>query len=156
MSAGGAGTGREDVTHPERVRNLDEAATLGLDPWRPLHDACICLCVQQPKTDAELARLAELWSGRRRIELRLLGYAAQDLEFLRHFAGLERLHIESPTVRTIEGLRHVAGTLKEFALANTTVRLSLKPVASCTLLESLHLQRQKKDFAALQVLERLR
>src|ERR1043165_4610668 len=123
MSAGGAGTGREDVTHPERARNLDEDATLGLDPWRPLHDACICVCIQQPKTDAELQRLAELWSGRRHVELRLLGYATESLEFLRHFPGLQRLHIESPIIRSIEGLRHVAGTLKEFALTNTTVRL---------------------------------
>src|ERR1043165_1246567 len=156
MPGGGAATSREDVTHPERAREFDNDATLGLDPWRPLHEACICLCVQRPKTDAELQLLAALWNGRREVELRLLGHATADLEFLRYFAGLERLHVESPIVRTIEGLRHVAGTLKEFALANTTARLSLKPVANCSQLTSLHLQRQKKDFAALSVLEGLR
>src|ERR1043165_4610407 len=142
MSAERAGTSRQDIFHPERVRNLDTDAALGLDPWRPLHEACICLCVQTPKTDAELQRLAKLWNGRRDVEVRLLGYATQDFEFLRHFPGLERLHVESPTLR-------------EFALANTTVQLSLRPLTSCTRLESLHLQRQKKDFAALRGLERL-
>jgi internalin A len=155
MSAERAGTSRQDIFHPERVRNLDTDAALGLDPWRPLHEACICLCVQTPKTDAELQRLAKLWNGRRDVEVRLLGYATQDFEFLRHFPGLERLHVESPTIRNIEGLRHVAETLREFALANTTVQLSLRPLTSCTRLESLHLQRQKKDFAALRGLERL-
>src|ERR1043165_3894234 len=139
----------ETTEFDEVARNIDHDTTLGRDPWRPLHQHCRSLTVQTPKTDAELEQVAKLWNGRRDVELRLLGYATQDLEFLRYFPGLERLHIESPTIRTIEGLRHVAGTLKQFALANTTVRLSLKPVASCAQLESLHLQRQKNDFAAL-------
>ena len=156
MSADSAATSREDIFHPERVRNLDTDATLGLDPWRPLHEACICLCVQQPKTDTEMAQLAKLWNGRRDVELRLLGYATQDFEFLRHFAGLERFNVQCPIIRNIAGLRHVADTLKEFTLASTTVRHSLRAVASCTRLESLHLQRHTKDFAALQSLTGLR
>jgi Leucine-rich repeat (LRR) protein len=144
------------IPHRERVRNVDTDATLGLDPWRPLPEDCNCLCVQTPKTDAEMQQLAKLWNDRRDVELRLLGYATEDFEFLRHFRGLERFHVESPIIRDIEGIGHVADTLREFALANTTVRLSLRPLASCTQLESLHLQRQKKDFAALHGLERLR
>jgi len=144
------------IPHQERVRNIDTDARLGLDPWRPLHEACTCLCVQTPKTDADMQRLATLWNGRGDIELRLLGYATQEFEFLRHFQGLQRFHVESPTIRNIDGLRHVADTLREFALANTTVRLSLRPVADCARLESLHLQRQKKDFSALRVLGGLR
>src|SRR5262249_49434155 len=100
--------------------------------------------------------VAQLWNGRRDVELRLLGYAVQDFECLRHFPDLERLNVQSPIVRNIEGLRHVEDSLKEFTLANTTVRLSLRPVARCTRLEYLHLQRQKKDFGALHVLSGLR
>src|SRR5689334_568896 len=55
-----------------------------------------------------------------------------------------------------DGLRHIADSLKEFTLVHTTVRLSLRPVANCTRLESLYLQRQTKDFAALRALTRLR
>ena len=53
-------------------------------------------------------------------------------------------------------MRHVANSLKEFTLANTTGRLSLRPVATCAQLESLHLQRQTKDFDVLRSLTRLR
>ncbi len=144
------------VPHQERVRDIDADATLGLDPWRPLHEACDRLHVIKPKSDADMQRVAQLWGGRRHVELRLLGYAVQDLEFLRHFPGLERLNVQCPIVRTSEGLRHVADSLKEFTLIHTTVLLSLRPVARCAGLELLHLQRQTKDFGALQSLTRLR
>src|SRR5437016_5837184 len=96
-----------------------------------------------------MRRVSELWNGRRDVELRLWGYAAQDFEFLRYFPGLERLNVQVPIIRSIEGLRHVADSLKEFTLASTTVHLSLRPVASCARLESLHLQGHVKDFAEL-------
>jgi len=144
------------TAYADLSRNIDEDAILGLDPWRPLPQGCRALCVQTPKTDADMERLSQLWNGRRDIELRLSGYAVQDLESLRYFPGLQRLHVEVPIVKNIDGLRHVANSLKEFALANTTARLSLRPVASCTRLESLHLQRQQKDFAELRSLVALR
>jgi hypothetical protein len=144
------------TAYADLARNIDNDATLGLDAWRPLPEGCRALCVQTPKTDADMQRLGNLWNGRRDIELRLLGYAVQDLEFLRYFPGLQRLNVEVPIVRNVDGLRHVADSLKQFALANTTARLSLRPVASCTRLESLHLQRQQKDFAELRSLTGLR
>ena len=58
MSTAGAGASWADVPHHERGRNLDTDATLGLDPWRPLHQHCRSLNVQAPKTDAEMERLA--------------------------------------------------------------------------------------------------
>lgn len=144
------------IAYADLARNIDNDATLGLDPWRPLPEGCRALCVQTPKTDADMQRLSQLWNGRRDIELRLSGYAAQDFESLRYFPGLERLNVEVPIVRNIDGLRHVADSLKEFALAHTTVRLSLRPAASCTRLQSLHLQRQQKDFGELRALTGLR
>lgn len=63
--------------------------------------------------------------------------------------------MQTPSIRSIDGLRHVADSLREFTLINTTVRLSLRPVANCTQLVCLHLQRQTKDFGALQSLTRL-
>jgi hypothetical protein len=38
-------------------------------------------------------QVSKLWNGRRNVELRLLGYAAQDFEFLRYFPGLELLNV---------------------------------------------------------------
>jgi hypothetical protein len=106
-----------------------------------------------------MQRLGNLWNGRRDIELRLLGYAVQNLEFLRYFLGLQRLNVEVPIVRNIDGLRHVADSLKQFALANTTARLSLRPVASCTLpdlsqlarLEEIEIESMKslRDISAI-------
>jgi len=145
-----------DVPPEERGRNIDTDKALGLDPWRPLHSHCYSLNVQTPKTDTEMQRLGELWNGRYDVELGLWGHATQDFESLRHFPGLERLNVQCPVIRNIEGLRHVADTLKKFDFANTTVRHSLRPVANCTRLESLHLQRHKKDFNALHALTHLR
>src|SRR4051794_36836498 len=93
--------GGKTVPHQELVRDVDAETTLGLEPWRPLHEACERIHLQKPKTDLELQQVAKLWSNRRDVELRLLGYAAQDFEFLRNFAGLV------PIIRNIEGLRHV-------------------------------------------------
>jgi hypothetical protein len=144
------------VARAEVGRNIDNETTLGLDPWRPLHDACNSICVQKPKNDLDMQQVSKLWNGRRDVELRLLGYAVQDFEFLRYFPGLARLNVQVPIVKNIDGLRHVANSLKEFTLASTTARLSLRPVASCVQLESLHLQRQQKDFAELRSLTSLR
>jgi hypothetical protein len=148
--------GGNTVARPELARNIDNEATLGLDPWRPLPDACNSICVQKPKNDLDMQQVSKLWNGRRDVELRLLGYAVQDLECLRYFPGLERLNVQVPIIRNIDGLCHSANGLKEFTLASTTVRLSLRPVASCAQLESLHLQRQQKDFAELRSLAGLR
>ena len=138
----------------ERFRDIDIELP-GLDRWRPLHPACVRLSIQKPWDDSQMRRLAELWNGRRDVELRLLGYAAEDLEFLRYFPGLEKLNLQTPILKNIGGLRHVAESLKEFTMASTTVRLSLKPVAACTGLETLHLQNQRQDFGALRSLDRL-
>lgn len=144
------------VPHQEVVRDFDIDAALKLDPWRPLHQACERLCLRKMLSDETLRSVAKLWNGRRDVELRLFGYATPDFEFLRYFPGLERLNVQTPSIRNIDGLRHVADSLKEFTLINTTVRLSLRAVANCTQLDSLHLQRQTKDFAALQSLTGLR
>jgi Leucine-rich repeat (LRR) protein len=143
------------ISNLEIARNVDTDATLGLDPWRPLHEGCDRLCLQKPKTDGEMQQLARLWGGRGDIELRLLGHAAQDLEFLSYFPGLRRLNVQTPAITNIEGLRHIADSLTEFTLANTTVRVSLGPIAACKRLKSLHLQRQKTDFGKLRSLASL-
>ena len=50
----------------------------------------------------------------------------------------------------------MADSLKEFTLASTTARLSLKSVAACGRLQSLHLQNHTKDFDSLRSLRGLR
>jgi len=152
----GTDASSKSILHQEFVRNVDTETTLQLDPWRPLHEACGRLSIQKPKNDPEMQQVGKLWNGRRDVELRLWGYAVQDFEFLRYFPGLERLNVQVPIVKNIDGLRHVAHSLKEFTLAGTTVGLSLRPVAGCARLESLHLQRHTKDFGELRSLTRLR
>ena len=146
------GDSGKGISNLEIARNVDTDATLGLDPWRPLHETCDRLCLQKPKTDREMQKIAQLWGGRVDIELRLLGHAAQDLEFLSYFPGLRRLNVQTPAIKDIEGLRHIADSLTECTLANTTVRISLGPIATCKRLKSLHLQRQKTDFEKLRSL----
>jgi hypothetical protein len=153
MQAAGTET-PSDPPHHERFRDLDTDLP-GLDVWRPLHQACAVLSIQKPRDDADMRRLAELRNGRPNVGLRLLGYAARDLEFLRYFSGLEKLNLQVPVIRNLDGLRHVAESLKEFTLASTTTRLSLKSVAGCGKLEALHLQNHTKDFDTLRSLRGL-
>jgi hypothetical protein len=143
------------ISNLEVARNVDTDATLGLDPWRPLHERCERLCLQKPKTDREMQQLAQLWGGHGNIELRLLGHAARNLEFLGYFSGLQRLNVQTPIITNIEGVRHIVDSLTEFTLANTTVRIPLGPLAACKGLKSLHLQRQKTDFGKLRSLASL-
>jgi hypothetical protein len=147
--------GGKSIAYQDSVRDIDAETTLGLDAWRPLPPDCCCISVGKPKSDQDMQQVAALWNGRREVALNLWGYSVQDFECLRHFEGLERLTVQAPIVKNIDGLKHVAGSLKEFSLANTTVRLSLRPVASCAGLKSLHLQRQTKDFGALKSLTSL-
>ena len=53
-------------------------------------ESITALCIQKPKNDLEMQTVGTLWNRRNDVELRLLGYAAQDFEFLRYFPGLER------------------------------------------------------------------
>jgi hypothetical protein len=154
MQGADAGAPLDPPFH-ERFRDIDGDLP-GLDPWRPLHQACIRLSIQKPMDGAQMRRLAELWNGRRDVEVRLLGYAAEDLEFLGYFSDLEKLNVQVPIIKDIGGLRHVAESLKEFTLASKTARVSLKPVAACTPLESLHIQNHVRDFDALRSIHGLR
>src|SRR6266481_2228398 len=110
------------IPHQELVRNVDTEPP-GVDPLRPLHEGCDRLCLQKPKSDLEMQQLGKLWNGRRDVGLSLFGYAAENFEFLRYFSGLERLNVQVPIVRNIEGLRHIANSLRELNLAGTTARL---------------------------------
>jgi len=140
--------GSTDDSRHDLVRDLDTGSS-GVDPWRPLPAECRAISMQKPKSEAELEKVGALWNGRRDVGLQLWGYATENLEFLRWLPGLERLDLQSPIIRTLDGLRHVAASLRHLSIAATTVRLSLQPVASCTGLESLDLQRQKQDFDRL-------
>ena len=88
--------GVKNVPHQERVRDVDADTSLGLDAWRPLHEACDRIHLLKPKSDLEMQQVSRLWNGRRDVELRLLGYPTQDFDFLRYFPGWERFNVQVP------------------------------------------------------------
>jgi hypothetical protein len=46
-----------------------------------------------------MRRLAGLYRTGGDVEVQLLGVAAEDLEFLRYFSGLERLNVQVPVIK---------------------------------------------------------
>jgi hypothetical protein len=63
-----------------------------------------------------------------RTDLRLSIERGADLEMLRFFARVHRLDASSLRLRTLEGLRHVAGTLEQLSVGDTLTRVSLRPL----------------------------
>jgi hypothetical protein len=73
-----------------------------------------------------------------------------DLEALRHFPGLGRLMVTNLSLESWNGLRHVAGSLEELAMGDTTMRrVSVLPMAECRRLRTLRLIGPARDAEAI-------
>ena len=70
--------------------------------------------------------LADLVADRPEVELSI--EAGDDLEALRWFPGLRRLGARSVWLRSLDGLRHVHGSLERLTLGDTRRLVSLRPI----------------------------
>src|ERR1051326_6211538 len=98
------------IPHPETVRDFVSDAALKLDPWRPLHPACDRLLLCKPlggegeqRRRARRQRRPALWNGRPDVEVQLFGSATLYFDFVRYFRGLQRLNVQTPSIRNIDG-----------------------------------------------------
>jgi hypothetical protein len=130
------------------------AETFG-DPFRALEAECKVVQFNRPLTPAQLEKAGELIRGRPDVELYVYDPASTDLEFLKFFPDLRRLHLSLYRLEDIGGLSHLNGGLEELIFAGTRKTFSLSFLAGFPRLDKLFLQRHRKDLAAVQRLGRL-
>ncbi len=69
-----------------------------------------------------------------------------DLEMLRWFPGLRDLGATSLRLRSLDGLRHVAGSLLRLGIGDTIPRVSLRPLGDLHTLERLYVNGSWSDL----------
>lgn len=72
--------------------------------------------------------------------------ASRDLEFLRYFPSLRRLHVALYGLGDVAGFAHVAGSLEELNFGHTRQSFSLRFLKSMPHLRRLFLVRHKKHL----------
>ena len=106
--------------------------------------------VRAQLSDEGYARLAGRSVGIRTPGSPLARSVRTDLEALAHFAGLRRLSVTSLRLASWDGLRHVADSLDELSMGDTTLRrISILPMAACRRLRVLRVIGPVRDAEAI-------
>lgn len=125
------------------------------NPFQPLEPECAVVQLDQPLTPAHWQQAGELVAQRPDVLLYVYGRASRDLDFLRYFHSLRRLHVALYELQDIAGLSQVAKGLEELTFGRTRRTFSLHFLRSMSHLGSLFLVHHKKDLAVLSTLTRL-
>ena len=118
------------------------------DPLRPLEGECKVVQFCEPLPDDDLRRAGALLRERSDVELYVYGRAARDLDFLRYFQGLARLHLSLDELDDIAGFAHVADGLEELNFGSTRKTFPLGFLGKMPRLERLFLVGHK-DIAVI-------
>lgn len=90
-----------------------------------------------------LARRPDAW-------LSLSAHGTTDVEVLARFPGLRRFNVTSLRLASWDGLRHVADSLVELSMGDTTMRrISILPMAACRQLRALRIIGPVRDAEAI-------
>jgi len=119
------------------------------DPFRPLEPDCKVVQFDQPLTPAQLQQVASLMVDRPDVELYVYRGACRDLNFLKYFRALRRLHLAIYELEDVAGFSLVAGSLEELTFGQTKRTFSLRFLAEMPQLKSLFLVRHKKDLSVV-------
>jgi hypothetical protein len=119
------------------------------DPFRPLEPECQVIQFDQPLTPAQLQQAADLIGDWLDVQLYVYGRASRDLDFLRYFSSLRRLHIALYELDDIAGFSHVAPSLEELTFAETKRTFSLRFLATMTCMKNLFLDGHKRDLPVI-------
>jgi internalin A len=119
------------------------------DPYRPLEPECKVVQFDHPLTPEQLQRAGELVAQRPDVQLYVYARASRDLDFLRSFPSLRRLHLALYGLDDIAGFAHVAGGLEELTFGSTRRTFSLRFLGGMPRLRSLHLDGHKKDLPVI-------
>jgi hypothetical protein len=148
---------RGDLGPHRRHLRADRADVDGLgDSFRPLEPNCKVVQFVQPMPAELLRRAADLIVDRPDVQLYVYGRASEDLDFLRYFHGLRRLHLALYELQDIAGFAHLKGGLEELTFGTTKRKFSLRFVEGLPQLEKLFLAGHNKDLPAIGSLARLR
>jgi hypothetical protein len=116
------------------------------DPFRPLEPECKVVQFDQPLAPTHLRQAGELVVDRPDVQLYVYANASRDLDFLRYFPSLRRLHIALYELEDIAGFAHVAEGLEELTFGQTRRTFSLRFLSAMPNLNNLFLVRHKKDL----------
>ena len=119
------------------------------DPFRPLEPDCGVIQFSQSLTPAQLQRAGDLIVGRPDVELYVYGRASKDLDFLRHFQAVRRLHLALYELEDIAGFSHLRGGLEVLTFGETKKTFSLRFLTDFPRLAKLSLVRHKKDLETI-------
>src|SRR5215831_18341371 len=89
------------------------------DPFRPLEPDCRVLQFDQPLTAPQLKQAGHLIVERPDVELYVYGRAFRDLDFLRYFKTVRRLHIALYELNDITGFSELSSDFKELTFGET-------------------------------------
>lgn len=125
----------------------------------PLNDDEAGFWIRRSLSPEAYRNLASRIAERPDAWLTLNFHELNDLEVLGHFTGLRRLVVNSLRLASWDGIRHVAESLEDLAMGDTTLRpISILPIAECTSLRTLRLigpVRDEQSIARLVGLEEL-
>jgi internalin A len=100
-------------------------------------------------TAVQLERVAELTADRPDVQLYVYGQASGDLDFLRYFANLRRLHLAIYELEDVLGFSHAGGSLEELTFGETKRTFPLRFLETMPQLKKLFLVKHKKDLAVI-------
>src|SRR2546423_4914513 len=110
----------------------------------------------EPLTREDFKQLAKYHQQYPSLSLRAYHRAAVNLEWLTFFPNITKLHIDLFELQDSSGLRHVVPNLMHFGMGETRRRVfSLAQLSQGQRLQSLYLERQSKDIAAISQLASL-
>ncbi len=140
---------------PDDVRNLN--APLRAEDLAPLGRRCRFVQLHGPLSDGDYRSLGELLASYPLVTLRVASEATRDLEFLRYFPSLRRLHFDLLDLRSVEGLNHLPRDLIYLGWGATrSGRGSLKVLQRFRRLRQLALEGQQRDLEVIGELRQLR
>ena len=112
--------------------------------------------VREHLTDGGYRHLAARLAERPDAWLSLNAFGTTDLEMLVHFAGLRRLVVNSLRLASWHGVRHVAASLEQLAMGDTTLRpVSITPLGELSSLRTLGLIGPVRDAEVIGRLGRI-
>ena len=126
---------------------------------RPLEPEVRVVQFREPLQDPEYRAVGELLSRHPQVKLRAYGdYSNQvsDLDFLRHFGGIQALQIDLPHLEDAGGFAAVLGGLQRLSWGSTDRRFSLEILSQAPGLRELHLEKHSKHIDIVGTLRGLR
>jgi hypothetical protein len=116
------------------------------DPFRPLEPHCKVIQFERPLTPSQLQKAGELVADRPDVQLYVYSDASPNLDFLRYFPSLRRLHLALYYLDDIAGFSHVAASLEDLTFGQTKQTFSLRFLLTMPHLKSLFLVHHKKHL----------